>query len=379
MSTKPPQAEFSLGFNFDDRLVEELGQLSSADRPGRVSEVFGALSDSPVSSARPMERIPSATMATLTRQAQALANHGIAFNYLMNTNEPIGDRSSRILDFLSKLMDGGVRRLTVGTNALATLVKTHLPDMHVTMSITRGVKTARALKSVADAGCDACYLDGVFVNRNFGLLTSLIENSPLEIRLYANMSCISACPVVRQHYDAFANQSAATGDAHDRFFGGCSLVKWRSPVEWIQMPWIRPEDIGGYRSLGVQLFKLSDRLAPTDVLTRIADSYTRGVSPSDLFDIVERSGTKYRMLADRPESLPASAPYRVDPVAIPPAFFEHFRNGDCISQDAGCRVCTAVASAAVTRNPAWQDFHVSPVVIERVPPALAARAGQVTP
>jgi hypothetical protein len=326
-----------------------------------------------------MERIPSATMLTLTRQVQALAKHEIAFNYLMNTNERVGNRADRILDFLARLLDIGVSRLTVGTTDLAALVKTHLPAMHVTMSITRGVKTLRALKSVTDAGCDACYLDGVFVNRNFALLTTLIANSSLDLRLYANMSCISACPVVRQHYDAFASQSSGTAAAHDRFFAGCSLVKWRSPVEWIQMPWIRPEDIGAYRSLDVKLFKLSDRLAPTDVLMRIADAYTRGTSPDDLFDIIERSGAKYRMLTDRAESLPARGPYRVDPGAIPPTFFEHFRRGDCISQDINCRVCIAVADEAVTRNPEWLDVQVSPAVVERVPSALAARASRIAP
>ena len=377
-SSSVTPTEYTLGFNFDALLVEELCRKRYQEGLGRVTEVFGALGNSPISSARPAKRIPSVDRRTFAGQVATLKSAGIAFNYLMNTSQPINRRIDEVLLFLSTLVDDGITRLTVGTTELATLVKTHFPQIHVTMSITYGVKNEQTLANVVDAGCDATYLDGVFVNRNFGLLRSLLAGSPIDIRLYANMSCIAACPVVRQHYDTFANQTDKTELDHDGFFAGCSLIKLQSPVEWIQMPWIRPEDIPIYREMGVGMFKLSDRLAPTPVLLKIADAYTSGQSPSDLFDIIERSGAKYRNLTDPESRAPACAPYYVDSTALPKEFMQHFIDGKCISHDGDCPICRDSASVAITRSPNWSSFDVSDAIAKRIPPALALRASRLT-
>ena len=368
---------FTLGFNFDWQLVEALADLSArTGQRGTVSEVFGALAGSPLSSARPTTRIPDATLPTLVAQAAALRAEGIGFNYLMNTSEPIGGKRVVVLDYLANLAENGVDRVTVGTTELARLIKKHLPNMHVTMSITKGVSTLKALDEVARAGCDACYLDGVFVNRNIALLTSLLRHTRLETRLYANMSCVSACPVVRQHYDTFARQNAGTTAAHDGFFAGCSLVKMRSSTEWMQMPWIRPEDISAYAALGVGMFKLTDRLATMPVLVRIAEAYTSATSPPDLFDIIERSGDKYRNLTTDTALAPSGSPYTVDPTAIPDEFIGHFLDGSCISQDKHCPICTRAAKTAVSRNPAWLGFVPSQDVLNSIPAPLGSRAAR---
>jgi hypothetical protein len=373
LSNNPSRARYTLGFNFDDRLVEALIALPRTPRAGPITEVFGALADSPMSSARPTVGIPQASSRTLATQASKLRTHGIEFNYLMNTSEPVGPKRREVLDYLYGLANDGITRVTVGTTALARLIKRHLPDFHVTMSITKGVRTVKELQRVERSGCDACYLDGVFVNRNIELLVRLIDASSVQARLYANMSCVSACPVVRQHYNAFARQTPETATLHDGFFAGCSLIKLLSPVEWIQMPWIRPEDIETYAALGIDMFKLSDRLAPTPVLTRIAQTYTSGTSPNDLFDIIERSGAKYRKLLGSGR-VPAGGPYTVDAKLLPRAFVEHFFDGRCISQDKSCAICAEAAARAVRRRPDWDGFLPSEDVLATIPAPLASRA-----
>lgn len=365
--------EFTLGFNFDDALVDALLALPISGQGGRVAEVFGALPDSPMSSARPLSRIPDVSWATFAAQAQRLLSHGIHFNYLINTSQPVGDRTKQLLAYVERLLEIGVTRITVGTTELATLLRLRWPELHLTMSITRGVKSAAALQTITDAGCDACYLDGVFVNRNIPLLKKLIAEATIDIRLYANMSCISGCPVVRQHYDTFAQQDVHTVDSHDGYFAGCSLVKLRSPVEWIQMPWIRPEDIAAYSHLRVSMFKLSDRLAPTPVLAAIATAYVVGQSPDDLFTIIERSGVKYQLLGSQ-ANMSSAAPYRVKSAAIPDDFVPHFLRGECTSQDAGCPVCITAARAAIDHEPHWQLLEPSDEVLRSIPAPLLARA-----
>jgi hypothetical protein len=370
------RARFSLGFNFDRRLIAGLARLNSQFSHGQLVEVFGALPEGPISSARPMARIRRIGWDEFTDQVRLLAKHGIAFNYLMNTSEQL-DRELRegTTRYLRRLRDAGVSRFTMGTPELCWLAKEVLPSAHVTMSITRGTRSVKRVEEARDAGADACYLDGVFVNRNFALLRSLVAVPGIAPRLYANMSCISGCPVVRQHYRIFAGEQGPSTEARSHaYFTGCSLVKLRSPVEWIQMPWIRPEDIGVYMDEGVGLFKLSDRLAATDVLLGIARAYVSGESPPDLFELIERDGTKYHRLHGGVRS---SKPLSIWSDRIPANFIDHFRSGECSSRDLDCPVCASVAYDAIERHPDWEDADADPTILQDVPAPLRARAEAV--
>jgi hypothetical protein len=371
-STPRAEPSFTLGFNFDPRLIDGIARLNR--RSPRIREVFGAIPGSPISSARPTSRLPTVDMTELRQQVSRLDSAGVAFNYLMNTRQSCsGDRRVAVAAYLRRLHRIGVRRLTVGTPELCSIVRDTLPSAHVTMSITRGIRTRRRLDEAIAAGADAAYLDGVFVNRDFALLRSLVGVREIESKLYANMSCVAACPVVRRHYETFAGpQKPDTAARSDAFFAGCSYVKLRSPVEWIQMPWIRPEDIDAYVAEGVTFFKVSDRLAPTDVLLRIAGAYVRGESPPNMFELMDRDGVKYRtLLGDAPA--PARPPISVWSRKIPHDFVEHFRTGDCRSRDVDCRTCASVARAAVEVDPEWQGIEPPPEVAESMPAALRRR------
>jgi hypothetical protein len=356
MNASPATPEFSVAFNFDQALVEGLISLNSGGDAGVVAEVFGALPDAPVSSARPTARLPQAGADTLSRQVGELAGAGIGFNYLFNTDQHLKPELARELsEYTKRLGSFGIAAFTAGNSEIAAVIREAQPESHITMSITQGIRTKDRLKAAEDSGIDALYLDGVFVNRNFGLLRELIEVATTDVRLYANMSCISECPVVRLHYGIFAGeQTEQTAARNDAFFAGCSAVKLKSPVEWLQMPWIRPEDIGAYIDEGVSHFKISDRLAPTDVLLRIARAYVTGVSPPDMFEMIERDGAKMKALLPGTEH--TQNPLSIDSSKLPADFIDHFRWGDCISQDPNCPHCQQVAASAITQNVSQEDL-----------------------
>jgi hypothetical protein len=330
--------------------------LNDGDNAGVVSEVFGALPDSPVSSARPTARLPRVELNTFASQVDQLTAAGIGFNYLFNTNQRLNPESSRALsEYTKRLGQLGVTAYTAGNVGIVETLRDAQPDSHITMSITQGISTAQRLKEAEDSGIDAVYLDGVFVNRNFGLLRDLVGIATKDVRLYANMSCISGCPVVRSHYGVFAGeQTAQAAVRNDAFFAGCSAVKLKSPVEWLQMPWIRPEDVKTYVEEGVSHFKLSDRLAPTDVILGIAEAYVSGVSPADMFEMIERDGAKMKALL--PDNEDAVNPLTIDSSKLPKDFIEHFRSGDCISQDPSCPTCQQIASEVVIQNVSQVDL-----------------------
>jgi collagenase-like PrtC family protease len=293
----------------------------------------------------------------------------------MNTAQRLDTAlTESIKAYLSRLVDVGVYRFTVGTPELCEVVKAFFPRSHVTMSITYGIHSIEKLFQAEAAGADAVYLDGVSVNRDFGLLRVLLNRASVECRLYANMSCLSNCPVVGKHYAMFSgSQSESTSQLNDAFFAGCSLVKLRNPTEWLQMPWIRPEDVLAYASEGVYHFKLADRLAPTPSLLVIAQSYLRRKSPDNLFDLMERDGAKYKLLSAKAKTQ-ESAPVYVHSKRLPPDFLEHFRENGCKSNDASCDTCVALTQDAVEINGSWSNPLESDVP-RLVPVELRKRAG----
>jgi collagenase-like PrtC family protease len=365
----------TLGCNFDPELVRGVIRLQQRERKARIDEMFGALPDSPVASARPATRIRRIDLDDFAAIVGELGRHGIAFNYLMNTRQRLARDRKPAISYVRRLREIGVERFTAGSPEICRLVKEADPSLHVTMSITRGIRSLTRLHEAEAAGADALYLDGVFVNRDFALLRRLRDASRLEVRLYANMSCISACPVVQRHYQIFTGpQDPDTASRSDAYFAGCSAIKLRSPVEWIQMPWIRPEDLGVYVKEGIGMFKLADRLAPTDVLLRIAEAYLERASPPDMFELMERNAAKYSWL-ERPGSEEAPDPIAVHSKRIPDDFIEHFRSGACRSRDGDCPYCTAVAATAVEIDPDLGEVELPPELVGAVPRPLRRRAG----
>jgi hypothetical protein len=120
------------------------------------------------------------------------------------------------------------------------------------------------------------------------------------------------------------------------------LVKLRNPLEWIQMPWIRPEDVDLYAKLGITTFKLADRLSDTRTLEMIIESYLTERSPSNLFLIIERNGAKFK----RGLGIGNETDFRVSSDAIPADFIEHFASGVC--SGAACSYCLSIAEKAVS-------------------------------
>jgi collagenase-like PrtC family protease len=380
MTTTEARVRYSLGFNFDPDLIR--GIIEANQRYGgesKIEEVFGAMSDSPISSARPTSRIPNLTWEEFASQVRSLREFGIAFNFLMNTSQPLDSAlTNKLKTYLGRLFEAGVERLTAGTPELCAFVKSVFPKFHVTISITYGIHSRRKLAKAEFAGADAVYLDGVYVNRDFDLLRALLSRARVECRLYANMSCLAQCPVVGKHYAMFSGVQQGTTSAHnDAFFAGCSMVKLRNPIEWLQMPWIRPEDVLVYASEGVGHFKLADRLAPTPTLLAIAQSYLKGTSPKNLFDLMERDGAKYRLLlGDRIVSATQeSMPMYIYSKRLPAAWIEHFRKDGCKSNDPNCKVCVELTRRAVKVDQSWTR-QLSPRVQTFVPLELRKRAAK---
>jgi collagenase-like PrtC family protease len=360
----------SLGYNFDLGLLPALAALNAHPRAqGRITEIYGAIRGEGVRSARPQHKIPQLDWSDLATHVAEGRRHGLIFNYLLNSQKLASEAGLR--KQAEVLQSCGVETVTVGTPKMARIVRDVAPGMRIVLSLTYRLRQSGDIGEAIAAGIDAAYLDAVTANRDFPLLRSLLASGLREARLYANVSCLSACPVIDAHYRAFDLKDELAGKAaNERYFQGCSWVKAHSPVQWVQMPWIRPEDVPHYQAEGVSHFKLSDRMAPSGTLLRIAEAYVLGRSPRNLFSIIERDGAKFASVWEQ------ETEHRQPFVAshqIPEDFIDHFRSGACRSRDIDCPYCNSVAVRAVRFAGVWPKAREDRAFIDTLPRALVNR------
>lgn len=343
--------EFSLGYNFDSELVEKIAELNGMYGNGRkVNEFFGALPFSPFLSTRPDNRIKNITWNDFLSQLRLMQKNGINFNYLFNAKSNLNEIDLfAFTDFIKKLHDSGITNLIVYSPEICSFIKNLNSKFSVTISSVYNICSEKQIDKAYNSGADFLYFDSIYINRNFGLLSTLSNYSKVPIKLYANVSCLSKCVNKDLHYSVLSSSDKEYQIAmNDKLFSYCSSEKLRNPVNWLQMQWIRPEDIDIYVEEGFSHFKLTDRLAPTENLVFIANHYLKGASPRDLFPLIERNGTKFRNFANH--KLVNQNPLSIDNSLIPKNFIEHFRSGECDSTNVNCDFCNKVTKNAIEVN-----------------------------
>ena len=340
--------DFSLGYNFDSSLIDEIIKLNSINiSHRRISEFFGAMPESPYLSARPDNRIKNISWEDFEFHVKKMRENSIDFNYLFNAKTELKELNlTKFRGFLNKLEDIGIKQLIAYSPDLCKVIKESNPNFEITISSVYGVRTKEQLDEVYKSGADYAYVDSIFINRNFELLRELQKHTKIPLKLYANVSCLSQCPNKDLHYTVLSSSDREYQvEMNDLLFKYCSTKKLSNPTTWIQMQWIRPEDIEVYAEEGFYHFKLTDRLAPTESLILIAEHYLKGISPANLFPIIERNGTKYKDFIDNTQN-----PFFVDNSKIPKDFVEHFRKGICNSSDVHCNYCNEIAKNAIRVN-----------------------------
>ena len=339
--------EFSLGYNFDSELIMKISELNKKFRNDKiVAEFFAALPDSPFLSTRPNHRIKSISWNEFSSQIKRMKENKISFNYLLNAKTDIEDINvSKLSDFIKRLYDIKISRLIVYSPELCNLIKSINDRFSVTISSVYNIRTEEQVDEAYNSGADFIYLDSIFINRDFELLRKLRNHSKVPLKLYANVSCLSQCIKKDQHYSVLSNpDNNYQVKMNDQLFDFCSWEKLKNPVKWLQMQWIRPEDIYVYVQEGFNHFKLTDRLAPTENLLFIAEHYLKGQSPQNLFPLMERNGTKFQNINGYNKG---NQPFFIDSSKIPKDFIEHFRSGECDSTNKNCVYCNKLTLKAI--------------------------------
>lgn len=379
----------SVATNFDDGLLDAFSGYP-------VKEVFGKLPSDAVGGGRASFTLPPLSRRRFERHVEKARSKGIGFNYLLNPacmdNREFTRKGQREIEALLEYVEAaGVSAVTISLPSLLPVIKKRHPGLKVRVGVYARVDGVTKARFWEDGGADCITLESLSVNRDFSLLAALRKALGIELQLIVNANCQLFCPLSGQH---MVNLSHASQKGHpsrgfmlDWCVMKCSYDKLKDPVQYLRSEFIRPEDLGLYRDLGYDSFKVLERGAPTPVLAKRVKAYSEGRYEGNLLDLIQPYGYKEKSgispLADlartlkvffRPRAVRLSklmklrevaarrgmlAPLEGDPVHIEngalAGFIPGFQGRDCRSTDcSACGWCASYARKAVRVDEAYR-------------------------
>lgn len=379
----------SVATNFDDGLLDAFSGYP-------VTEVFGKLSSDAVGGGRASFTLPRLSRRRFERHVGKARSKGIGFNYLLNpacmdNREFTRQGQLQIEALLEYVEAAGVSAVTISLPSLLPVIKKRHPRLKVRVGVYARVDGVTKARFWEDEGADCITLESLSVNRDFRLLAALRKSLRIELQLIVNANCQLFCPLSGQH---MVNLSHASQKGHpsrgfllDWCVMKCSADKLKDPAQYLRSEFIRPEDLGLYRDLGYDSFKVLERGAPTAVLAKRVKAYGDGRYDGNLLDLIQPFGYKEKSGASplgelarklkyffRPRAVRLSkllklkevatrrgmlAPLAGDPVYIDngelAGFLQGFQGRDCRSADcSACGWCASYARKAVRVDEAYR-------------------------
>ncbi len=329
--------EFSIATSWDDALLHGLAALNTEARGARIGEIYGSHRITPTGSGRPTYRLPDVSAEAFARHLALAGKLGFGFNYVLNAPSFDGRERSpewlrEVAGFIEGLVAAGVERVTIANPTLLGFVRERFPALRISVSLITGVDTPEAARRFEDMGADLIVLSPFTVNRDFATLRAIRAAVGCQLELYANIPCLDRCSMRDAHYRYSGRASqidVKTDVACDPFLLKCSLAYLSDPVNLLRSPFIRPEDVGTYGEIGIDVIKLSDRTESSAFLLETAGAYVAGGYDGDLFHLIFRAGRKFRAGFGKSGSAIAdlALPVRIDNARLSALnFIEHIRD-----------------------------------------------------
>jgi collagenase-like PrtC family protease len=263
--------------NWDDALIEHVAPL-------HPTYLYGSLAAE--ATARSPLLLSDASEEQIAGHVAKAAACGIGFIYVMNAT-CLGNREfseegrSEILQRMQWVREIGAAGVVTANPFLMEMMRESFPELELHVSVLAAVDDARKAKYYAQLGAAVIHLDPQ-INRDFRRIRAIRAATRSRLSLVVNEGCILSCPIRHFHANMISHsRESIAGRFHvDHCYYKCALIKSRDPAEYIRAPWIRPEDIGVYEELGIDLFKVAGRekmgdgpSSHTDWIAAAADAY----------------------------------------------------------------------------------------------------------
>lgn len=344
-----------------------------------VEEFYGVLDRDVVGGGRATALTPKATKKEFARHVREIHKSGIKFNYLLNStcmgnyewSGKFQKQIDRCLDWVSSL---GIERVTVAIPYLLELIKKRYPHLEVTVSTMAEADSFRRVKFWQNMGADCITLSVHGPTRNFRLLRLLKKELKIKLKLVANTQCVPQCPAPYYHSNLSAHASQTFhptgGFIIDYASLSCRKRRLEDPVEFIKVNWIRPEDVGYYEEIGIDMLKFLSRGSESSFIKKVVDAYSKRRYSGNLLDLSTEASTNIALKSWVKKIRYFFKPFRVNIFELMKGkdvfcdieayldndklngFIEHFLDFDCSVVDCKeCGYCEAVAKKCLRISP----------------------------
>jgi len=348
-----------VGSNWDFALIDALQGTS-------VDALFGKLPFDIVGGARPGFVLPQVNRDYVKRYIHACHEKGLEFSYLLNAPCLGNLHYSRkgygqLIELIEWVDESGADAVTVGIPYLVDLVRKRFPRLKIKVSTIARVNTVRKALQYEDMGVEEIIIDE-HINREFKNLEAIRKAVKCNLELIVNNICLWQCPYNFEHvnHDGHASRKGEEEAYCYLQYPGylCLYRKLTEPVELLKSPWIRPEDLPHYETIGYDHFKITERFKRTPLLLEHVKAYENRRYDGNVLDLftLPRKGAftplhlEYFIKPEHVDILKVSELGKVFDLEVRDliqmdnrkldGFIEHFKTKDCNETScSSCRYC----------------------------------------
>lgn len=292
---------FNIAADFKKETIDGYCRLNDAYPDSRVIETYGNMTlGNNFEGGRVFADIPKVDLETLAGYVQYSKSKGIDFNYSLNGscmgNREFTEKGARELrDFLVKLRQAGITRLTVTLPSVMELVKSLKLGFEIKVSIICQITNANKALTYKNTGVDRLVVDES-LNRDFEKLRQVRETFGEKTEIIANSMCYKDCTFRMFHYNQTAHDSVNKyGESIITYYNHrCMTKRAETPSNFLKLCWVRPEDLKYYTEIGIQYFKIQGRhTAFKGDPVRAVECYFKQSYQGNLTDLMELFGSPY--------------------------------------------------------------------------------------
>lgn len=351
--------EFKVGTNFDEEIIDIAAQLNDKySNHGKIVEFYGSDRAHAALAARPDFRLHDITEEQLKHFVKKASDNGMTFNYTMNSIFPYMTKSElvahkqEIQDWVKKLEDFGVYRITIATPIMAAIVR-EVSDIEIELSTIAHIDAVSQMKIYWEMFHINKFCGNILKNRSKPFLVNAAKWCNEHSIIYEMMTqefcyntaktehCATHCIFRDSCYICHAgNKTKEDALAYGNYpMGYCIGSRENEEEGWLKSRWIRPEDLHYYNKIGIKNFKLTGRTGTSEYMKKVMEAYMSQSYDGNLLELWKPLETIYNGQAEKDWKLAYDIPNKkLD------GFIDHWFNGngfECENEICGetCNYC----------------------------------------
>jgi collagenase-like PrtC family protease len=277
--------------DFQLQTLEAYAELNRQYQRVQVYETYGTLNPSPVNAGRNKISpwLPQIDLAGLQHYIETSEALGLHFNYVLNASCSGGRefdvRGRReIVGFVRRVMNHGVKSVTVVAPSLIQILKAEFPDLYVCTSTIMEIDTVQAAKTFSGFGANRIIV-AEDVQRQFNTIGRMKRAIDRPLEVLTNSTCLFHCPWRKSHYNMLSHTHTQELDIEAYYHWQCMTIRATKPIELMKLRWVRPEDLPLYKD--VEFLKVVGRyFAQHSDLVRVARLYMEEKFDGNLWDLI---------------------------------------------------------------------------------------------